>query len=927
MSTVVNDTVADIAERQNIDVQKLLDNIALAGLPQKESTDSISSQDVAVLVDYMRKQQSTVSGTEDSRPEDRQTASAGSGVGRRDAPGGVGTLTRSRPTSLGLQRPSSTVRVAKVRRRRIVRKESPAQGSPTAPSIEPPTPATPPSAIDAGAAVKESEIGVTDDQVQSKAQTAKTSTESIPPTTKPSGSELSQLELEKERIRQEEAKRVAAEEEIRRKQQERSEESRQRQEAERLRSEELERARVDREKAQEQAREEEVRRQREVAEAAARAEAEAINVERGGKRRDERKQRGGRTSISEPLDLRGAGAKRSTSSRRRTLRERSKKRTFEVTKTGGEFSKPIEKVVHDVEISEAITVGELARKMSVKSAEVITTLMKLGEMVTINQTIDTDTATLVVEEMGHRAHIVSSDPMEEELVAAQQMEGTAESRSPVIVVMGHVDHGKTSLLDYIRNSRVVSEEQGGITQHIGAYHLTTPHGSMTFLDTPGHAAFSAMRARGASATDIAVLVCAADDGVMPQTEEAVQHALAAKVPMIVAVNKIDLPGVDPGRVRNELNAIGVTPEEWGGETQFVDVSAETGEGIEDLLTSISLLAEVHEFKAYPESIAKGVVIESKLDRGRGPVATLLVQNGTLRKGDIVLAGEYFGKVRSLVNDQGAVVDEAMPSIPVEVLGLNGAPSAGDDFNVALDERQARQLASSRLTKNQQKHTVLRQTSRLESMFANLGRGEKRILNIVLKTDVRGSLEAISHACAEIGNDEVAVQVLGSGVGGITESDVNMSIAYDAMIFGFNVRLDNAAKRIVEQNSVEVRYYSIIYELLDDIKRILEDMLVPELREEILGTAEVRDVFHSPRFGNVAGCMVVEGSVSRNKKIRVLRDSTVIYEGELESLRRFKDDVLEVRNGFECGIGVRNYNDVREGDRIEVFESREVARAL
>lgn len=922
MSSVVNDTVADIAERQNIDVQKLLDNIALAGLPQKESTDSISSQDVAILVDYMRKQQSATTGTEDTRQNDRQSATGASGAARRDATGGVGTITRSRPTTLGLQRSASTVRVAKVRRRRIVRKEAPTPETATPTSIEPTPTAAEPEATETTTGIRDTASKATEEQVQARA-----TPEAAQPASAPSGEELSQLELEKERIRQEEAKRVAAEEEIRRKQQERSEESRQRQEAERLRTEELERARIDREKALEQAREEEKRKQREAADAAARAEAAAITVERGGKRRDERKQRGGRAGVGEPLDLRGTGSKRAATSRRRTLRERNKKRSFEVTKTGGEFSKPVERVVHDVEISEAITVGELARRMSVKSAEVITTLMKLGEMVTINQTIDTDTASLVVEEMGHRAHIVSSDPMEEELVSAQQTEGPPEGRSPVIVVMGHVDHGKTSLLDYIRKSRVVNEEQGGITQHIGAYHLDTPHGSMTFLDTPGHAAFSAMRARGASATDIVVLVCAADDGVMPQTEEAVQHALAAKVPMIVAVNKIDLPGVDPARVRNELNAIGVTPDEWGGETQFVDVSAETGEGIEDLLTAISLLAEVHEFKAYPESIAKGVVIESKLDRGRGPVATLLVQNGTLRKGDIVLAGEYYGRVRSLVNDQAQVVDEAAPSIPVEVLGLNGAPSAGDDFNVTLDERQARQLASSRLTKNQQKQTVLRQTSRLESMFANLGRGEKRILNIVLKADVRGSLEAIAQACADIGNDEVAVQVLGSGVGGITESDVNMSLAYDAMIFGFNVRLDNAAKRIVEQNSLEVRYYSIIYELLDDIKRILEDMLVPEVREEILGTAEVRDVFHSPRFGNIAGCMVVEGLVSRNKKIRVLRDSTVIYEGELESLRRFKDDVIEVRNGFECGIGVRNYNDVREGDRIEVFEAREVARAL
>lgn len=925
MSTVINDTVADIAERQNIDVQKLLDNIALAGLPQKESTDSISRQDLAVLVDYMRKQQSAAGGAEDSRQVDRQSTSAASGSARRDASGGVGTISRSRPTTLGLQRSASTVRVAKVRRRRIVRKDAPTPEPSPPVSAEPTPTAAAAEAAEGAAAIRDSGAGSAEEQIQAKATSGSTQPQ---PTTAPTGEELSQLELEKERIRQEEAKRVAAEEEIRRKQQERSEESRQRQEAERLRTEELERERIDREKAREQAREEEARKKREAAEAAARAEAAAINVERsGGKRRDERKQRGGRTSIGEPLDLRGTGSKRATSSRRRTLRERSKKRSFEVTKTGGEFSKPVEKVVHDVELSGAISVGELARKMSVKSAEVITTLMKLGEMVTINQTIDTDTASLVIEEMGHRAHIVSSDPMEEELVAAQQTEGAAASRSPVIVVMGHVDHGKTSLLDYIRKTRVVNEEQGGITQHIGAYHLETPHGSMTFLDTPGHAAFSAMRARGANATDIVVLVCAADDGVMPQTEEAVQHALAAKVPMIVAVNKIDLPGVDPGRVRNELSAIGVTPDEWGGDTQFVDVSAETGEGIEDLLTAISLLAEVHEFKAYPESIAKGVVIESKLDRGRGPVATLLVQNGTLRKGDIVLAGECYGRVRSLVDDQGKVVEEAAPSIPVEVLGLNGAPSAGDDFDVTLDERQARQLASARLAKNQQKQTVLRQTSRLESMFANLGRGEKRILNIVLKTDVRGSLEAITQACSDIGNDEVSVQVLGSGVGGITESDVNMSLAYDAMIFGFNVRLDNAAKRIVEQHSLEVRYYSIIYELLDDIKRILEDMLVPEVREEIVGTAEVRDVFHSPRFGSIAGCMVVEGLVARNKKIRVLRDSTVIYEGELESLRRFKDDVIEVRNGFECGIGVRNYNDVREGDRIEVFESREVARAL
>lgn len=925
MNTPALDTVADIAKRQNIDVQLLLDNIAQAGLPQKESSDSISSKDVALLVAYMKERQARGSTDEDTGLR-RMERTSPSSSRREMSSGGLGTLTRARSGTLGLQRSANTVKVEKVRRRRIVRKGTtvPDSGTGTAtpglakvratsdeiqqsPSV--PTVERTQEALD----TKDSDVALGQPQPQD-----------APPLTAEEGS--TQLELEKERIRREEDKRIAAEEEIRRKQLQRQEEARQRQNAEQLKAQEAERARVEREREAERAREEEKRRRVEAAESLARAEAEAFSTDKGGKRRDERKQKTGK-SPRETVDFASTGTRKTGDRRRRSIRDRARKRAFEVTKTGGEFSKPVEKIVRDVELSETITVGELARRMSVKSAEVIKTLMNLGEMVTINQLVDVDTATLVVEEMGHRVKIVSSDPMEEELVSAQQTVGESVARSPVVVVMGHVDHGKTSLLDYIRKSRIVSEEHGGITQHIGAYHLETPQGSITFLDTPGHAAFSAMRARGATATDIVVLVCAADDGVMPQTEEAVQHARAAEVPIIVAVNKIDLPGVDPGRVRNELNTIGVSPEEWGGDTQFVDVSAETGEGVEDLLTAISLLAEVHEFRAFPEAIARGVVIESKLDRGRGPVASLLVQNGTLRKGDIVLAGECYGKVRSLLNDRGEAVEEAGPAIPVEVLGLNGAPSAGDDFNVAMDEKQARQLAASRLDKSQKKQTMIRQSSRLESMFANIGKGEKRILNVVLKADVRGSLEAIAQACNDLGNEEVGVQVLGSGVGGITESDVNLSLAYDAMIFGFNVRLDNAAKSVVERNGIEVRYYSIIYELLDDIKSILEDMLVPETREEIVGTAEVRDVFHSPRFGNIAGCMVVEGSVFRNKRIRVLRDSTVIYEGELESLRRFKDDVMEVRNGFECGIGVRNYDDVREGDRIEVFEAREVARAL
>ncbi len=904
MATNSPNTVADIAQRQNVDVKLLLDNIALAGLPQKEPGDSMSTDELSQLNEYLKgnSSRSTAAGGTVLRRGERAVGGSDAGMARRDVSGGgVGTLTRARTGTLGLQRQVGAVKVTERKRRRIVKRGQ----TTVTPEPTEPTP-------DQVAKPAEAEAQETVD-VDLEAKTAE------PDRTE---GEPSQLDLEKERIRQEEAKRVAAEEEVRRQHQTRAEESRQRQEAERLRAEQAERERLEREQEAERVRNEEEQKRKQAADAAARAEADALKVEKGGKRREPRKQTGGRAGLGGTLDFRGG-----RQGKRRRSGRRSQKQQFEVTKQGGEFSKPEKQVVRDVELSDAITVGELARRMSVKSGEVITTLMNLGEMRTINQTIDTDTASLVVEEMGHRVKIVSSDRIEEELITGNQTEGEPVGRSPVVVVMGHVDHGKTSLLDRIRKTRVVNEEVGGMTQHIGAYHLETPQGSITFLDTPGHAAFSAMRARGAGATDIAVLVCAADDGVMPQTEEAVQHAKAAEVPIVVAVNKIDLPGVEPSRVRNELNAIGVMPEEWGGDTQFIDVSAETGEGIEELLNAISLLAEVHEFKAYPEATARGTVIESKLDRGRGPVATLLVQNGTLKRGDVVLAGECFGKVRSLLNDQGVVVNEASPSIPVEMLGLNGAPSAGDEFNVAMDERQARNVASVRADRNLKKQSLMRQGPRMENMFANLGKGEKRILNIVLKTDVRGSLEAITQACNELGNEEVAVQILGSGVGGITESDVNMSLAYDAMIFGFNVRLDNAAKSLVEQNSVEVRYYSIIYELLDDMKSMLEDMLVPLVREEIIGTAEVRDVFHSPRFGNIAGCMVVEGSIFRNKKIRVLRESTVIYEGELESLRRFKDDVLEVRNGFECGIGVRNYNDVREGDRIEVYEAREEARAL
>jgi translation initiation factor IF-2 len=553
--------------------------------------------------------------------------------------------------------------------------------------------------------------------------------------------------------------------------------------------------------------------------------------------------------------------------------------------------------------------------------------MGLGVMATINQTVDTDTATLVVEEMGHRIKFVSEDVLEEQLEASLVIEGDTEKRAPVVTVMGHVDHGKTSLLDHIRNTRVTSGEAGGITQHIGAYSVPTDNGDVTFIDTPGHAAFTSMRARGAKITDIVVLVVAADDGVMPQTEEAIQHAKAAEVPLIVAINKIDLEGADPDRVTNELSAKDVIPEEWGGDTQFVKVSAMTGEGVDSLLEAITLQAELLEIGAIVEAPAQGVVIESQLDRGRGPVATVLIQNGTLRQGDIVIAGEFHGRVRAMLDDKGAATKVALPAQPVEVLGINGTPGAGDEFAVVTDERSARELAEFRRDKTQERLQAMQQAAKLENMFANMAEGEKRILKVVVKADVRGSLEAIIQAMAEIGNDEVSVQVLGSGVGGISESDATMAVTYGAAVFGFNVRADKRAKTLLEREGVDLRYYSVIYELMDDIKDVLSGMLSPEVREEIVGIAEVRDVFKSPRYGQIAGCMVVEGVVYRNKPIRVLRDNVVIYEGELESLRRFKDDVTEVRNGTECGIGVRNYNDVRPGDSIEVFDTKEIAREL
>ncbi|MBU2022239.1 MAG: translation initiation factor IF-2 [Gammaproteobacteria bacterium] len=591
------------------------------------------------------------------------------------------------------------------------------------------------------------------------------------------------------------------------------------------------------------------------------------------------------------------------------------------------FQKPTAKMIHEVALPESITVADLAEKMAVKGAEVIKIMFKMGAMATINQTIDRDTATLVVEEMGHTVKFIDENAVENDMIEAIDYQGEAIKRAPVVTVMGHVDHGKTSLLDYIRTTRVAAGESGGITQHIGAYHVETPHGMISFLDTPGHAAFTSMRARGAKATDIVILVCAADDGVMPQTIEAIQHARAAGVPIVVAMTKIDKEGADIDRVKNELVAQEVVPEEWGGDIQFVGVSAKSGEGIEALLEAVLLQAEVLELTAVPSAPAKGVVVEARLDRGRGSVATLLVQNGTLKKGDIVLAGLQMGRVRALLDETGKTIDSAGPSIPVEILGLDGTPEAGEEFIVVADERKAREVANFRQGKYREVRFARQHSAKLENLFSEMGKDEVRTLNVVLKADVRGSLEALIKSLTDMNTDEVKVNVVSSGVGGITETDATLALASDAVIFGFNVRADNSAKQFIERESIDLRYYSVIYNIIDDVKSALSGMLSPDLREDIKGTAEVRDVFRSPKFGLVAGCMVIEGTVYRNKQIRVLRDDVVIYEGELESLRRFKDAVNEVSRGMECGIGVKNYNDVKVGDKIEVFETVEVARTL
>lgn len=583
--------------------------------------------------------------------------------------------------------------------------------------------------------------------------------------------------------------------------------------------------------------------------------------------------------------------------------------------------------VHEITVPESITVANLAQKMNIKATEVIKTMMKMGAIATINQMIDQDTASLVAEEMGYKVKLLKENALEESLTTTEETTAELVTRAPVVTIMGHVDHGKTSLLDYIRRTKVAAGEAGGITQHIGAYHVNTPRGAITFLDTPGHEAFTAMRARGAKCTDIVILVVAADDGVMPQTVEAIQHAQAAKVPIIVAINKIDKPGADPERIQTELSKYGVLSEAWGGDTIFQKISAKTGANIDALLESILILAEVLELKAPVNCPAKGVVIESRLDKGHGPVATILVQKGTLHRGDAVLAGSHYGKVRAMLNNTGNKTESAGPSIPVEILGLSGTPGAGDDAIVIGDERKAREVALFRQGKYRDIKLAKQQAAKLDNILSHIGENETKTLNIIIKADVQGSAEAIAETLTKLATPEVKIKIVASGVGGINETDVNLAKASTGIIVGFNVRADSTARKLSENEGIEIRYYSIIYKLVEDIKAALTGMLAPKFEEQIVGIAEVRDVFRSSKLGAIAGCMVTEGMVRKNLPIRILRDNVVIFSGELESLRRFKDDVNEVKSGIECGIGVKSYNDIKPSDQIEVYKTVMVKRKV
>lgn len=918
-------TVKQLSEVVGTPVERLLEQLSEAGVPVADPDQLVTEEQKMQLLEYLRKAH-----------------------GRSEENGGRRITLRRRSTTelkvSGAQGRSKTVSVEVRKRRTYVKGGETAQaapspaGAPEEPAAggkgQPAAEATPrPKAEPAG------EAGGQQGRAQQETPMQEASPQE-PPQQEPPVQEASSQETPQQETPQQEtppeqeipgveaaAEPVPSAEE---------EEARRREEAEKRKALEAEALKA----AEEEARREAEEAARRAAEEAARREAEARTAAAATPPTPPAGEAAPAPSPdSNRRRRRGKGREEDSKSRREELHVASEKRGRRGKGKGGRaaspqtptkhgFEKPTAPVVREVSLPETISVGELAQKMAIKAPELIKALMGMGVMATINQNIDQDTATLVVEEMGHIPKPMQEGEVEDELVLEAEEQGEALPRPPVVTVMGHVDHGKTSLLDHIRLTKVASGEAGGITQHIGAYHVPFKDRSgITFLDTPGHAAFTAMRARGAKVTDVVVLVVAADDGVMPQTLEAIQHAQAGEVPMVVAVNKIDKPEADPDRVKSELAQHNVISEEWGGDTQFVHVSAITGEGVDALLEAIQLQAELMELQAPREGPARGVVVESQLDKGRGPVATVLVQSGTLHKGDVVLSGQEYGRVRAMFDENGKPVKSAGPSIPVEILGLSGVPNAGDDVLVATDERKAREVALFRQGKFRESKLATQQAAKLENLFSQMQDGAAPVVNILLKADVQGSAEALRDSLEKLSTDEVKVKIVAAGVGGITESDVNLAAASKAIIIGFNVRADAGARKAASDEDIDLRYYSVIYEAIDDVKQALSGLLSPELREEIIGLAEVRDVFKSSQFGAVAGCLVVEGSVKRGNPIRVLRDNVVVYEGELESLRRFKDDVNEVKTGTECGIAVKNYNDVKPGDQIEVYHRVEVARTL
>lgn len=889
-------TVKQLAESVGAPVDRLLKQMSEAGLPHTSEGEPVTEDEKQALLTFLKRSH----GSTDSGPKKIT-------LKRRS----VGTL------KSGQGRSGRNVTVEVRRKRTYVKRGE----SDAAPVHEPEVEEIEEVSVEAEAppaAVEAPEQAPVDEP-----QPEPVAAEPMPAPQRPAR-RMSQSEIEMQRIREQEHARMTAEEESRRREAERKAEDERRKEELRQKAE-LERLEAER-RAQEakQARTKGPAPAPEKAPDAA-AVAQAQANERAGKGR-----RGRERERSKDDDFAGRGRRRELSlkSERRGKR-RQPHGPLKLDQHGGEF-RPTDFIARDVEIPEVLTVGELASRMSVKAGEVIKTLMGMGVMATINQPVDQDTAVLVVEEMGHRPRLIHEDAIEQALEKSLDVEGEKQPRPPVVTVMGHVDHGKTSLLDYIRRAKVAAGEAGGITQHIGAYHVAHDKGLLTFIDTPGHAAFTRMRARGAEITDIAVLVVAADDSVMPQTKESIQHARAAGVPIVVAVTKCDVQNADIDRVKNSLAAEDVIPEDWGGDVQVVPVSSMTGEGIDDLLDALLLQAEILELTAPDDVPARGVVIESSLEKGRGPVATVLIKAGVLKRGDYLLAGSHHGRVRALFNEAGEQVKEAGASIPVEVLGLSGTPEAGDETLVVANERRAREIADQRDERMRENKLAQQQAARLEEVFSQIGEdgsGEAKDLNLLVKGDVQGSVEALTESFRKIPAEEVRIRIVSSAVGGLSESDIELAAASNAIVIGFNVRADAKARKAVQENGVDVRYYSVIYEAIQDVTDAVSGLLGTELREEIVGLAEVKDVFRSSKLGAIAGCLVVDGTVSRGLPIRVLRDNVVVYEGELESLRRHKDDVRKVEAGTECGIGVKNYNDVKPGDQIECYERSEVQRRV